>query len=285
MKLNSHNPRNYLYVFGVMVLAIGSVFGQKMAPDEIVAKHRESVGSIESRRNVKNQVASGVVQYTVLRNKTGGSGKIVIASEGNKTLMGMSFTIPSYPAETILFDGSDARVGFAISNARSEFGDFVYRYKDVVEEGLLGGVLTQGWALNDLSKRKARVSLDGLKEINGRRAYVLSYQPKSGSDLTIRIYIDQQTYEHVRTEYKRIISSIIGPNPDASASQREQRQTLVEDFSEYKREDGLNLPHAYRAYLNMEGAGGTREYEYKATFTDFYFNQTLDPASFTLAPR
>ena len=260
-----------------------SISAQKPKAEDIVAKHLESIGTIDDRKKIQNQTATGSVEYTALRRATGGSGRMVIASEGSKLLFGMTFTIPSYPAETVIFDGKNARIAFAISNARSELGDFLYRYKsDIVHEGLLGGTLSHAWPLTDLPGRRAKVSMNGSKKIDCKQTFVLSYLAKGGSDLEISLYIDQTTYEHVRTEYRRVISSIIGPSPDASAQQREQRQTMIEDFSDYRKENGLNLPHAYRAYIRMEGAAGVREYEYKAQFSDFFFNQPLDPNSFEL---
>lgn len=272
-----------LYVATLVIFAFSSSPAQKISAEEVVAKHLESIGSAEARKGIKNQVASGLVQYTVLRKQTGGSGRIVIASEGQKLIYGMTFSIPSYPAETVVFDGKNVKVAFAISNARSEFGDYLYRYKDTVTEGLLGGVLNTGWALTDLSSRKAKLAFGGTRKVGNRQTYVLNYLPKGGSDIDISIFIDQQTFEHVRTEYRRVISSIIGPGPDASAQQREQRQTLMEEFGDYKKENGLNMPHSYRAYVRLDGAAGVREYEYKAIFSDFFFNQQLDSNSFVIA--
>lgn len=271
-----------LHIGVVVFLLLGAASAQKLTVDEVIARHLESIGSASARKNIKSQVATGVVQFTVLRKGTGGNGKIVVASEGDKSLLGMTFSIPSYPAETIISDGRNAKVAFAINNARSEFGDFVFRYKDIVSEGLFGGTLSSAWILADLPRRRARVELSGKKKITGRDTFVLSYLPRGGSDVEIYIYIDQQTFEHVRTEYKRIISAVMGPNPDASSQQREQRQTLIEDFSDFRKEGDLNLPHSYRAYVMFTGAAGTREYEYKAQFTEFFFNQKLDPDSFRI---
>lgn len=269
-----------LAIITICVL-FNAVSAQKLKAEDIVAKHLDSIGKAENRKSIKNQVATGTVSFTVLRQGgTGGDGKIVLASEGNKSLLGMTFTIPTYPSETVIFDGKKLNVGFPINNARSSFGDFLYRYNDTFKEGLFGGTLNSGWVLADLSNRKAKLSLDGSEKINGRDTYELSYLPKGGSDLQIKIFIDKETFEHVRTEYRRIISAQQGPTPETSSQQREQRQILIEDFSDYKKEKDLNLPHSYRIYLFLEGASGTREFEWKAVFSQFYFNQQLDPNTF-----
>lgn len=277
-----------LFLFFVIVVYTftDSVSGQKLKAEDIVARHLDSIGKAEHRKSIKNQVATGAVNFTVLRQGgVGGDGKIVLASEGNKSLMGMTFSLPNYPSETIIFDGKKLKVGFAINNARSSLGDFLFRYTDTFKENLFGGTLNSGWVLADLTNRKSKLSLDGSKKINGREAFELSYSPKGGSDLQIKIFIDKETFEHVRTEYRRIISAQQGPTPETSSQQREQRQLLIEDFSNYKKENDLNLPHSYRIYLFLEGASGTSEFEWKAEFSQFYFNQQLDPNTFGSDPK
>lgn len=263
----------------IFLCSVG-VSGQKMKPEDIIAKHLEAIGTAETRKKLKNQVAVGLVSYTVLRKGTGGNGKIVLASEADKVLFGMTFSNPSYPAETIVFDGKKSKIGFAVSNVRSKLGGFIYAYTDILEQGLFGGTLSSAWTLANLSNRKAKVEFEGAKKINDKEAFELSYLPKGGSDLQIRIFIDKQTFEHLRTEYRRVNSSRQGATPDSSVQQNEQKQTLIEDFSNYKKESDLNLPHSYRIYLMLEDTTGTVEYEYKAEFSQFFFNQPLDPNSF-----
>lgn len=277
-------------VFLFLIVTVGflccfskATFGQNLSAEEIVAKHLDSIGPAEKRRNLKNRVATGLVQYTVLRQGgRGGNGKIVVASEGIKSLFGMTFSIPSYPAETIIFDGNKSKIAYAINNVRSQFGDFLYRYDNIVSENLLGGSLLTGWALTDLGSRKARVEYDGVKKISDKEVHVLSYRRKGGSDVEIKIYIDKNTFEHVRTEYRRVIAARQGLTIDSSSQQREQRQVLMEDFSNFKKEKDFNLPHTYRAYVKIDGSSGTLEYEWKAEFTEFFFDQPLDPNSFAI---
>lgn len=269
---------------GIFICSSTEVFAQKLTVEEIVSKHLESIGSADARKNRKNQVATGLVQYTSLRQGgRGGNGKIVIASEGNKSLLGMTFGMPLYPAETIIFDGKKSKVAYALNNARSQFGDFLYRYDKVISENLLGGSFLTGWALNDLDGRKAKVEYDGTKKVNDKETYVLSYFPKGGSDVEIKLYLDTITFEHVRTEFRRIISARQGLSIDSSSQQREERQILIEDFSNFKKQNGINLPHSYRIYVLKDGASGTLEYEWKAEFADFFFNQQLDPNSFAVS--
>jgi hypothetical protein len=276
---------NWALIFTFMFSGVASA--QKMSSNEIVAKHLEAIGKAETRKSLKNHVASGNVSFTILRQAgVGGDGKIVLGSEGIKSLFGMSFNIPTYPGETIVFDGKKFKVAFAINNARSPLGDYLYRYSDTIKEGLLGGTLSIAWPLNDLASRKAKLDFDGTKKINDREAYNLSYSPKGGSDLQIHIFIDKETFQHLRTEYRRTISASQGASPDASSQKRERIENLTEDFSDFKAENGLMLPHKYRLYLMLEGqSSGTKEYEWKAELTQFFINQPLDPASFSVESK
>lgn len=293
------NSRYFLpaHLFALTLVFLFSHFAQaqKLSAEEIVAKHLEAIGDADSRKSLKNHVAVGVVQFTVLRQgNAGGDGKIVLASEGAKSLLGMNFNLQNYPSEKIIFDGKKYKVAYTINNARSPFGDYLYRYSDTIKEGLLGGTLSTAWALNDLKTRKAKLELNGTKKVNDREVYVLSYLPKGGSDLDITVFIDRENFQHLRTEYRRIISAMQGSagsstdmnrgatSADNSARQRQQKQVLIEEFSNYKKENGLNVPHFYRVYLQLDGASGTKEYEWKAEFSQFFINQPLEEGSFSV---
>jgi hypothetical protein len=276
-------PVRFFALIVVFLFFTAVVPAQKMPVDEIITKHLDSIGTADARRKLKDQVASGVVRFSIIKQGgAAGDGRIVFASEGMKTLLGMTFNTPLYPAETIIFDGKKTKIAFTTHNQRSPLGDFIYRYQDVIKEGLLGGSLSTGWALNDASNRKAKIENEGTKKIGERKAIVLSFSPSGGSDLQIRIFLDASNYEHFRTEYRRVISAQQGITPNASAQRREEKQMMVEEFSNFKKEKGLNLPHNYRIYLLFEGEGPTREYEWKVEFAQFFFNQQLDPKSFNV---
>jgi len=61
---------------------------------------------------------------------------------------------------------------------------------------------------------------------------------------------------------------------------RERRYKLVEEFSLFRVESGLNLPHIYRIEFAADTQSGTFLAEWTATLTQFAFNQPIDPAAF-----
>lgn len=272
---------------GVFLLALAFVAQagaqQKLTVEEIVAKHLNAVGSDKNRAALKNQVALGTAKFNVLRAKgTGGNGKAVLASEGKKMILGMTFADPNYPQDRFGFDGGNAKIGFMLPGRRSLVGGFLYRHEGILEQGLIGGVLSTAWSLYDLPTRKVKLETDGKRKINGRETYVINYQPKSGSDISTKLFFDAETFQHVRSEYIFIVPPTQGGSVDSSAGRRGTRETMVEEFSDFKKEMGLTLPRAYRIYLAFDVASGTTEYEWNLNFTDFYFNQQLDAATFDI---
>jgi hypothetical protein len=69
----------------------------------------------------------------------------------------------------------------------------------------------------------------------------------------------------------------IGATPETSSQQSETRYKLVEDFSDFKKESGLLLPHIYKVSLERTGHGGSFWGEWEMSFSQFAFNQRIDP--------
>ncbi|HZI49147.1 MAG TPA: hypothetical protein VFD75_15230, partial [Pyrinomonadaceae bacterium] len=84
----------------------------------------------------------------------------------------------------------------------------------------------------------------------------------------------------VRTEYERSVIAQMGSNPETSASQSETRYKLTEDFSDFKKEGGLTLPHGYKIQLEILGRNGSFRAFWDVTLSRFEFNQKIDPTTF-----
>ena len=266
-----------------MVLPISSLAGDKMQPGEIVAKHLESIGPTETRTSVHSRVIAGTAVATLRSPGTAQfSGLAVMASQGNKTLIGMAFENASYSQERFAFDGEAVTVGFIRPGLRSALGDFLMTYKNLLKTGLIGGTLTDAWPLLNLSEKNQKLEFGGTKKFGGKNAYQVRYVPRGGSDLEISLFFDTETFQHVRTEYTRVISAQLGSTVDASASQRATRYKLIEEFSDFKKESGLMLPHKYKIDLLLDTRGGTFSGDYDLTLTRFSFNQPIEPGSFNV---
>lgn len=251
----------------------------KLTLDEVVAKHLESIGSGESRKSVTTRIISGT-SFVVFRTTPTGqaSGKAVLASDGPKNLIGMSFYSPVYPREQFGFNGHDFMAAFVTPGVRSSLGSFLMLHEFIFKSGLMGGTLSSAWPLLDLSAQKGKLEYEGLKKVKDQNLHELRYQPKNGSELQVNIFLDEKTFEHVRTEYQRVIPASTGDR--ATNQERERRYKLVEEFSVFKVESGLNLPHIYRIEFAADTQSGTFLAEWTATLTEFSFNQPIDPTAF-----
>lgn len=282
-------PFGLVLSFSILLIVSVSAVAQKLTAEEIVTKHLASIGTKEARSNIKSQILLGDVQFRQKGNVEAISGKFVIVSAEEKTLWGMNLNSNDYPQDRFGYDGKDVKVGFATPGTRSFLGSFINSYKELLKEGLLGGSLTTSWILADTDLKNARLSYDGTKKIDGKENLVVSYSSKKGSDLSIKMYFDKETFQHLRTEYNRVIAARQGTTVDTSASQGEERYKLVEDFSNFKSAGGLILPATYKisySYFNSNAIQSkqksNRDVEWTFNITNFTFNPLMDADSFDI---
>ena len=256
-------------------------FGQKMKAEDVIKKHLDSIGTAEARKSAGNRIAvgGGTVRFISQKNAET-PGRLVLASSGGSNYLGMNFNAADYPLEKFSFDGSKAKVSFVRIGTRSVLGNFVLSNSQLLEESLLGGALSTSWALLNADGKKAKISYEGTKKIDGKEVYVLGYSPKNGSDIDIKLYFDKETFRHVRTEYKRTASAGIGTRPEQSSGYIETRYKVTEDFGDFKTTNNVVLPHNYRLNYSVSGQNGTTEIEWKFDLTEFAFNQTFTAGSF-----
>jgi hypothetical protein len=267
-----------------MLLPFPSLAGDKLKPEEIVAKNLESIGTAEARANVHSRIVGGTVVATFLTPTSQFKGRAVMASEGNKSLIAMDFDSTNYSQEHIGFDGENVTVGYARAGVRSNLGDLVWTYRPIVKQGLVGGELSQAWPLFNLSETKPKLSGGGTKKIADKTVYIVKLIPRGGSDFDISLFFDSETFQHVRTEYMQTIVPQLGANVDASASQRPTRYKMIEEFSDFKKEGELMLPHSYKISLELDTRIPFRG-NWDLTLDQFGFNQDIPPAMFNATAK
>lgn len=265
------------------ILAITSP-GQKLKPEEVVAKHLDSIGTAEARAAVKSRMAVGEATVTFVSQKNQQTaGRVVMASTGPKNFFGLSLNASDYTGEKFSYDGNKAKVALPLNNyPRSYLNIFVDGTGVVLRDSLLTGALSSSWVLTDLAAKKAKVSGGGLKKVDGKEVYALNYSPKGGGDYDITLFFDKDTFRHVRTEYKRTSSAGIGTSPNQSSGFDETRIKIVETFDSFKEQGGLTLPTAYKLVYSETGQRGTREVEWAYSISEMAFNQPLDEKTFDI---
>src|SRR5215207_4458385 len=257
----------------------------KMKAEEVIAKHLEALGPQAARTAAQTRVVGGSTRAIFKARSTSGAidGQVVIASDDNKVILGMKFDAPNYPGERFGFDGKKFTVGYLTPGVRSQMGNFALTNGEIFKEGLLGGTLTSAWALLNVPERKAKIEYGGTDKVNDRPVHKLKYYPNKGSDLKITLYFDAETFQHVRTQYDRIIGARLGSGgPESSAGQRETRYKIVEDFGDYKDEGKLKLPHSYKLQLEIDKTGGSSLDRWEMTLDQFAFNQEIDNRMFNV---
>jgi len=285
-KINYLSP--VFAVLGVIVVAI-MITGaapalDKLRPDEIVSKHLASIGSPEALSSIKTRITVGNVTVTFrMPGKGKLAGKAVLASDGGLSVVGMNFDDSRYSQERFGFDGQAVTAAFVRPGMRSSLGDFLLTHQVVFKQGLIGGTLSSAWPLFNLNDKNGKLEYGGTRKIDGIQAYQLNYMPRGGSDLEISLYFDAENFHHLRTEYTRAISAQIGVTDDTSGHQRESRYKMVESFSNFKKEGLLTLPHNYKLELQLETRADTYAADWEFTFSEFSFNQPIEPGSFKVS--
>jgi len=283
-----------------------------LKPEEIVAKHLDSIGT-SSARSAKTRVVEGPVTYRILVGGAGNlDGKSVLVSQDQKLHFMMKLNNNLYHGEQFIFDGDRDEISFSTANqTRSQFGEFV-RVQDVVlREGLLGGVLSTAWPLYNLDSRKAKLSYEGMKKIDGKDLYQLRYKPKKSTDADILLYFDPTTFRHVETVYTIGVRAQLGnldpqvanaapantgdlgpvppptggvvgeTNETATARQQETRYRLEERFSDFEAFNGLTLPTHYTIQFSQElGNGRTTVSEWAIVASQIQSGVGLDERNF-----
>lgn len=280
----------------------------KLTVDQIIQKHLESIGEAGARSGAGGRVVSGTTQVTFRSRGIGqGEGGAVLASDGMKSMITMKFESSQYPYEKIGFDGSKVTAYQLHPGDYSSLGSFARTVPEIFKEGLLGGTLSASWPFLDLANRKIKVDVGGTKKINDRPAYEVKYSVHGGSDLRITLYFDAETFQHVRTVYKKELpaqmsrgglggsqrspgSAGIGSTSstgadrvgEGSAQQSNTTYELTEEFLDYKTEGGLTLPHTYKLHLVQLGSA-TQISDWVMTLVKFDFNQHLAAGDFDVS--
>jgi hypothetical protein len=236
------------------LLPVGAFATEKMKAEEVIAHHLDAVGTETARaagRNVEGSCAmaapaSGGVAGALL-------GRFAFDSEASRFALRMKFSSQAYPAESFSLEGGQADVGFVQPGKRSGLGNFLSTNDVILREGLLGGVLNAGWPLFGLAARGAKVSYDGLKQLEGRELHRLRYRAKKGQDaLDVFLYFDPDTFRHVASVYRASRAQQLGTSIASSSSEPDTYLQAQETFGDFQSVKGLTLPTTWTIRYEMQ---------------------------------
>lgn len=271
----------YLFVLISVMVLFTSASGQRLKPEELIQKHLDAIAPAEKRAEAESYIAVADIKITnVTRRSPPTIGRAVFASAGSKSFLGMNLNSNDNPVEKITFDGGRPRIDFTIPGQRSVFGNLLQANPFMIQEGLLGGTLSTNWALFGVEEKRPKLSTSGTRKVNGVDSYVLRYVPRGGADFEVTLYFAKDTFNHIRTEYRRTASASIGRNIDESARQSETRIRITEDFSDHKEFEGIKLPAKYTMLYSISGQNGTTEISWEYELIEFALNPKLDDDTF-----
>ena len=276
--------KNYSVKFlflALMLIFTVSSYAQKLEPEEILAKHLDSIGTKEKRAERKNQMAVGTSGFRSKLPDRKTVGKAVIVSEAKDLFFVISFKSQEYPFEKIGFFAGKVNLPFVTAGTKSPLGAFIADHNNILSEGLFTGSISTTWSLLNPQIKKESFRSAGTKKIDGRKAYALNYYAGSGSvEFTVKLYFDVETFQHIRTEYRRVIAAKQGTF-GVLGQQTGVEIALTESFGDFKNADGLTLPHTYKMQYVTDSNSGTYEYEWGITISKYLFNQNLAADFFT----
>jgi hypothetical protein len=187
--------------------------------------------------------------------------------------------------EKLAFNGQKLTLGELRPGLRSPFSDFVLKNDVLFREGLLGGTLSTAWPFFDANERKGKLRSLGTKNLKDRKAYVLGYEPRNSGNLDIKLYFDTETFQHLRTDYQQEFVAPTVTNPDKAARQKGTRFKITEEFSDFRREASVTLPHTYKIQFTIETENHPLLQDWVVTLSQFLFNKTLDAKQFDLTAQ
>jgi len=195
-----------------------SAQNKKLTPEELIARHLDSIGTAEARSKTSNRVAGGETKFI---SRLGGSaivdGQAMMVSSGAKLRFGIKLPLSDYTGEDMAFDGERAATGLLPQGRRSPLSAFFSSQNLPLREGLIGGTLSTAWPLLRLDQAQPKLDYRGLKKVDGRQLHEVGYRPRKGSgDLKVSLFFDPETFRHVRTRYSFEIGAAIGTRENSN---------------------------------------------------------------------
>ncbi len=253
----------------------------KLAADELVLRHVESLGSGEALARRKTFVMVGTCKHErLVGGKADMAGSAQLVSKGRAVNFLLDFGRGDYNGEQFVTDGRKSTTAFSVPGVRFPLAEFLFSQKAILREGLFGGALTTAWPLINVEEKKPILKLKGTKKIDGRELHQLDYRiRKRGGDARIRMFFSPEDFSHVLTTYSVQITARLGATPEQSAGQRSSRFKLEERFSDFRDFGGLKLPATWVVQFSTQETGSTSLWQWTMKFDQSSENQEV-PDSF-----
>lgn len=251
---------SYFALCFVLLASLSALSADKTTLEELLKKHLESIGTGDARSAAQGRAASGKFSMEVVQGGTGSAdGDAGVISSGKMNKVMMKTDSPRYAGERFWFTGKHLVAPVSDVSARTYLADFIYHNESILRDGLFSGAISTSWALLDVNGRGAKLSYDGIKNIDGQDLHQVTYVPKkSAGELEVRLYFDPETFRHVMTRYRYEVAPYMNVTPgsrDRQATTQNSSKTIYnieEKFSDFKTADGITLPTGWDIKYSVE---------------------------------
>jgi len=255
---------------------------EKLKPEQVIAKHLESIGAPEKLKEIKNRATKGSAHVDF---RVGGQANLPaeanLISDGLSIRFSLKTPALEYPGEQFVTDGNKTLIGQISPGRRSNLGEFIFVNDELLKEGLLFGTLSTSWTFLRTDVKQPKMDVSGPKKVDGKSVYEVKYIPRRGSgNITAFFDFDAETFRHVRSQFKAEIVPTSGQKITDSADTI--RYTITETFDDFKQVDGLTLPHSYKLDFSMDNPRGGFVGNWSYTIQQIAHNQNIDRQVFAM---
>lgn len=273
--------KTLLSIFFSLSILSATSLGQELKVEDIIDKHLDSMCKKEAREQLMTLFAIGLSSFESQSPEIKGGGKALVVSDHGDLMWAISLNSRDYPYEKIGYFKDKASLPFITSGERSLLGMFIIEHPRILSEGLFGGTMSLRWPLAN-EKVRSKLKSQGIKKVDGKKLYVLSYQTDGGGldNFSIKLFFDTETFAHVRSEYHREFA----PNQPqfGVANQLSNSEiTLTETFADFKSVDGFTLPYTYNVEFMSNSNTSTLKTIWGIKVAQYYINQKLTPDFFS----
>ena len=176
-------PLKILLLLLAQVSLLLPAYAADMKPEDLVAKHLDSLGPQQARAALKSRAVQGKLTMKIVIGSQPGSslqGSWGLVSEEQKSKLVMRFNYPDYRGEQFVSNGNKVNIAAtAAAQEYSRFAGFVHGQDYIIREGLLGGELSTAWALENLDKNHPKLTYEGLKKLDAAKCRMCSITPNT----------------------------------------------------------------------------------------------------------
>jgi hypothetical protein len=240
MLMRTNNCKNYL--LGLLIVGCTSIsLAADTKAQQVIAQHLISIGTAEARAAVKSRTVKGSLHCKGL---SGGlDHNWGMTSERTNADFAMRFASHRWDQFVIR--------GCGIADRPIAYPEFLGDKDFIIKEGLLGGELSPGWALEQIDRNRAKIEYLGQTKVDGQELLGVAYHGRSSDGVTVKLYFEPSTFHHVMSVHTATTTGVLErgnkyPQLDGL------RYTIEERFSDFQTEGGISLPRRYDLKYTVE---------------------------------